>query len=253
MKGILTDITKCIGCNECVLACKKTYNLDPEVPRSWQRPDGLSALNWTSIMRLPENKFARKQCRHCLEPACVSACPVAALIKNPEGPVTYDSGKCMGCRYCMMACPYEIPRYDWDSPIPYVRKCIFCYERIQEGMQPACTEACPTGATIFGERDELLAEAKRRIEENPKLQLYGSEEEIGGTCVLYVSDVDLKAIYNGRDLRGEPPLPTTTGPVMASVPFTFVGVGALMSGLYWIINRRETLQQEGESGEQANG
>ncbi|RJP34235.1 MAG: 4Fe-4S dicluster domain-containing protein [Candidatus Omnitrophota bacterium] len=253
MKSILTDITKCIGCNECVLACKRTYDLPPELPRRWHKPDGLSARNWTSIVRLPENKFVRKQCRHCQEPACVSACPVGALIKNAEGPVTYDGGKCMGCRYCMMACPYEIPRYDWDSAAPYIRKCILCYERIKEGKQPACTEACPTGATIFGEREELLAEAKRRRQENPKLQLYGDENEIGGTCVLYVSDVDLKAIYNGRDLRGDPALPSTTAPVLASVPLTFVGVGVLMSGLYWTINRREQLKKEGESGEKANG
>lgn len=156
MKAILTDTTKCIGCRECVLACKKEYHLEPETPRRWEREDGLSARNWTSIVQRPNGKFIRKQCRHCINPACVSACPVQALKKTPEGAVIYDSSRCMGCRYCMIACPYGIPRYDWDQPVPYVRKCILCYDRIKDGGQPACVEACPTEATIFGNRDELL-------------------------------------------------------------------------------------------------
>lgn len=247
MIGILTDVTKCIGCNECVVACKRTYGLPPSLPRRWQKPDGLSARNWTSIMRI-EDRFVRKQCRHCLEPACASACPVAALQKQADGPVTYDSGRCMGCRYCMLACPYGIPRYEWDSPVPYIRKCILCHDRIKQGKQkePACTEACQFGATIFGERDDLLEEAKRRVEANPGLRLYGDQDEVGGTCVLYVSDVDLRPLYEGRDMRGEAPLPTTTAPAMTSVPFTFAGVGAFMLGLNWIIKRRERLDESEE-------
>ncbi|MFH1738586.1 MAG: 4Fe-4S dicluster domain-containing protein [bacterium] len=254
MIGILTDVTKCIGCNECVMACKTTYDLPAELPRRWQKPDGLSGKNWTSVLRVG-GRFVRKQCRHCAEPACVSACPVAALQKQDNGPVTYDEGRCMGCRYCMMACPYGIPRYEWDSPIPYVRKCILCYERIKEGKQkePSCTKACPTEATIFGQRDELLAEAKQRIEADPSLQLYGDDYEAGGTCVLYVSDVDLRPLYDGRDLRGQPALPTTTATAMTSVPFTFVGVGAVMGGLNWIIKRRETLNTEKEVKERSDG
>lgn len=246
MIGVLTDVTKCIGCNECVIACKSVYDLPPELPRRWQKADGLSGRNWTSIVRM-ESRFVRKQCRHCLEPACASACPVAALQKQPEGPVTYDAARCMGCRYCMLACPYGIPRYDWDSPVPYIRKCILCYDRIKQGKQPVCTEACPTEATIFGKRDELLAEAKKRIEANPDLALYGEKSEIGGTCVLYVSDVDLSPLYEGRDLRGKAALPATTVPAMTSVPFTFAGVGALMLGLNWIIKRRESLNEKEKS------
>ena len=115
----------------------------------------------------PGHAYVRKQCRHCLEPACASACPVGALHKTDLGAVVYDAARCMGCRYCMMACPYGIPRYTWDAAVPYVRKCILCYSRIEQGRQPACTEACPSKATIFGDRDELLAEAHRRIAENP--------------------------------------------------------------------------------------
>jgi len=243
MIGILTDVTKCIGCNKCVLACKNTYDLPPELPRRWQKPDGLSARNWTSIVRV-ENRFVRKQCRHCQEPACASACPVAALKKQDSGAVTYDSGRCMGCRYCMLACPYGIPRYEWDSPVPSIRKCILCHERLKEGELPACTEVCPTGATMSGTREELLVEAERRLRANSSLELYGTEDEIGGSCVLYLSDVDLRPLYDGRDMRGDPPLPTTTSVAMTSVPFTFVGVGAVMLGLHWFTRRREEVQNE---------
>jgi len=245
VKAILTDVTKCLGCLECVVACKATYSLKMDLPKTWQKNDGLSANNWTSILQKPGNHYIRKQCRHCLEPACVSACPVGALSKTPEGPVIYDNDKCLGCRYCMMACPYGIPRYDWDKPVPYVRKCIMCYDRIKEGKPPACTQACPVGATIFGDRDELLAEAHRRIRQNPGKYLnkvYG-EHEVGGTSVLYISDIDLGFLSYQPNL-GELALPQTTSTAMKSVPYTFVGVGAFMLGLNWIIKRRMKLQDQ---------
>jgi len=241
--AILTDITKCIGCRECAVACKKTNDLEPDMPRRWDLDDGLSARNWTSILDVPDGKFVRKQCRHCLEPACVSACPVGALQTTEIGAVVYDGDKCMGCRYCMMACPYGIPRYDWDQTVPYVRKCILCYERIEQGGQPACTEACPTGATIFGDRDELIAEAHNRIGNNPGLykdKVWG-EQEVGGTSIIYISDIDLSFLTHGHSL-GNRPMPETTAAAMHAVPFAFVGVAATMAGVSWIIERRMKLQ-----------
>jgi formate dehydrogenase iron-sulfur subunit len=238
-KAILTDITKCIGCLECVSACKKTNDLGDDVPRIWQKNDGLSAENWTSVLQKPDKKFIRKQCRHCLEPACASACPVGALHKTPEGAVIYDSYKCLGCRYCMMACPFGIPRYDWDEPVPYVRKCIMCYPLIKRGEQPACTAACPQQATIFGDRDQLLAEAHKRIREHPDLYIdkVWGEHEIGGTSVLYISDIDLGFLsYQPR--MGDKPLPNRTAPAMEAVPYAFAGMGSVMYGLNWIIRRR---------------
>jgi len=248
MIGILTDITKCIGCLKCVSACKQANGLEREVPRIWQKSDGLSANNWTSIMLREENHFVRKQCRHCLEPACTEVCPVGALYKTPEGPVIYDAGKCLGCRYCMMACPYGVPRYDWDKAVPYVQKCIMCYDRIKEGKQPACTEACPTGATIFGDRDEIIAEAKKRLKENPDkyINRVWGEHEIGGTSVLYISDIDLDFLALKPDL-GNRSLPSTTELAMKSVPFAFVGMGAVMYSINWIIKRREKLQRDKEN------
>jgi formate dehydrogenase iron-sulfur subunit len=244
-KAILTDITKCIGCRECVAACKAANNLRIEMPTVWQKMDGLSANNWTSILQKPGNHYVRKQCRHCLEPACASACPVGALHQTSEGAVVYDSHKCLGCRYCMMACPYGIPRYDWDQPVPYVRKCILCYPRLQEGKQPACTEVCPVQATIFGDRKELLAEAHRRLKENPGKyidKVYG-ETEVGGTSVLYISDIDLSFLAYQPEV-GSTPLPSTTKVAMGSVPFAFVGMGGFMAGLHWVIKRRMKRQKE---------
>jgi formate dehydrogenase iron-sulfur subunit len=253
--AILTDTTKCIGCSECVLACKKVNHLQSDVPRRWDADDGLSARNWTSVLGQSDDKFVRKQCRHCLEPACVNACPVGAMQKTKIGAVVYDSTKCLGCRYCMMACPFGIPRYEWTSLVPYVRKCILCYDRIEQGGQPACTEVCPTQATIFGDRDELLAEAHRRIREGPGkyVKRVWGESEVGGTSVLYISDVDLSFLTYGEGF-GNQPLPHTTRAAMEAVPFTFVGVGAALTGLYWIINRRLRLQEErAEAGSSHDG
>ncbi len=250
MKSILTDTTKCIGCRECIIACKKEWGLKPDHPRRWTLDDGLSARNWTSIIERPGEKFVRKQCRHCLEPACVSVCPVTALHKDEKtGAVVYDGFKCLGCRYCMMACPYGIPRYDWDQPIPYVRKCIMCKPRLDEGKQPACTEACPTGATIFGERDELLAIAKKRIEDNPGKYIprVWGEKQVGGTAVMYLSDIDLSFLTFDQEL-GEVSLPSTTAPAMQAVPFAFLGMGATMVGLHWFFKRREDVQHAEGAG-----
>ncbi len=254
--AILTDTTLCIGCRECVLACKKEYGLDAGVPHRWDLDDGLSARNWTSIIERPNGVFVRKQCRHCDEPACVSACPVAALTKTPEGAIVYDAHKCMGCRYCMMACPYGIPRYDWDKQVPYVRKCILCYPRLLKGQQPACTEACPTGATIFGDRGELLKIAHRRIVDNPGKyfdKVFG-EFEVGGTSVMYISDTDLSFLTYGQPL-GPDPIPERTKIAMNAVPFAFIGMGAAMGALNWVIGRRIKIANEKKqlNGTKANG
>jgi len=240
--AILTDVTKCIGCQECVAACKSTNDLAVDVPRRWHKNDGLSAANWTSIIEKPDKHYIRKQCRHCLEPACASVCPVGALHQTPEGAVVYDSDKCLGCRYCMMACPYGIPRYDWEEQVPYIRKCILCYEKLEKGQQPACTEVCPKEATIFGDRDKLLAEAHRHIRENPGkyVDKVWGEHEVGGTSVLYISDINLDFLAYQTN-PGQTPLPTTTELAMKSVPFAFVGMGGVMYGLNWIIRRRMEL------------
>jgi formate dehydrogenase iron-sulfur subunit len=242
MRAILTDTTKCVGCEKCVAACKKENGLAEDIPFTWRLDDGLNSTRWTTIVRRPGGVFVRKQCRHCIEPACASACPVGALHASGNGPVVYDPAKCMGCRYCMMACPFGIPRYQWEAAVPYVKKCTMCVSRQEEGKQPACTEACPTEATIFGDRDELVAEARRRIGAEPAryVDAVFGETDVGGTCVLYVSGIDLGFLHLGNE-TGEKPMPERTRYAMGAVPFAFIGMGALMGGLYWVIGRRNEL------------
>jgi ferredoxin len=129
-------------------------------------------------------------CMHCQDPACASACLVGALKKTALGPVTYDASKCIGCRYCLVACPFSVPRYEWTKLVPFVKKCDMCGARQAQGQAPACVEACPVGASIVGWRDEILEEAERRILGDSKYvkHIYGSEEA-GGTSVFFISDV----------------------------------------------------------------
>jgi formate dehydrogenase iron-sulfur subunit len=241
--AILTDVTKCIGCEKCVEACVEVNNLGQykpgAEPRIQEVGDGLSAKRWTAVVSKPGQHFVRKQCRHCLDPAFVSACPVGAMQKTPEGPVIYDRAICMGCRYCMVACPFGIPRYDWGTAVPYVNKCTLCYRRLREGKLPGCVEAWPTEATIFGDRDGLIAEAGSRLKAEPTKyvpHIYG-EHEIGGTSVLYISDIDLDFL-NYKNPIDDEPLPERTWAVMQHIPTVAVGMTVLSGGLHWIIGRR---------------
>jgi formate dehydrogenase iron-sulfur subunit len=244
--AILNDTTRCTGCERCVEACREINHLGADLPRPWKKEiDDLSSTRYTTIVRKTTGENVRRFCRHCLEPACVSACIVGALEKTPEGPVIYDRDKCIGCRYCMNACPFGIPRYDWEKTTPYVEKCHMCYPRIQAGKSPACVEACPYEATTFGPRDELLTAARERIRANPNLYIdkVVGETEIGGTSVLYISDIPLDFLAFKPNL-GDQPLPQLTWAALSKVPPMIVGVGGLMTGLWWVINRRMQLDDE---------
>ena len=249
--AILTDVTKCIGCEECVVACKKVNGLPPEdaPPRPGATSDGLAANRWTAVVRRPGNRMVRKHCRHCLKPACVSVCPVGALQQTPEGPVVYDKDLCMGCRYCMLACPFGIPHYEWDSLVPTVRKCTLCYPHLRAGTlrEPACLTACPTKTSIFGSRDAILAEARSRVATEPEKYLprIWGERQVGGTAVLYISDISLDFLgwQDSRYLTDEP-LPEKTWAALKLVPLEFFGMGTLMGAICWIIKRRERLAAE---------
>ena len=241
--AILTDVTRCIGCEECVAACDRTYQTGSDAPYRWQGdPSGLSSTRWTTLVESERGRFVRLHCRHCLDPSCAAACPVGALKRTPEGPVAYDPQICMGCRYCMVACPFGMTRYEWSSATPRVRKCLLCYQKITDGEleQPACTAACPTDATIFGERGELLAEARRRIAADPDRYIdhIWGEHEIGGTSVLYISDVDL-AEAGWPATLGNEPRPELARSVLHTVPYTFFGVAAAMYGVHWTFERRQ--------------
>jgi formate dehydrogenase iron-sulfur subunit len=252
---ILTDVTRCIGCEQCVAACKRINHLPQNdlPPRRGSKPSDLSATRWTTIARRPGNRHVRQQCRHCLQPACVSVCPVGALSKTAEGPVVVDKSLGMGCRYCMLSCPFAIPRYEWTSAAPSVRKCILCEPHLRSGAvtEPACVTACPTEATIFGSRPEMLAEAHRRLAEAPGRYLpkVWGEREVGGTSVLLISDVSLDFLgWRDSAALGDDPLPDRTWAALKPVPLEFAGMGALMGTIYWIIERRRRLASHPEAG-----
>ncbi len=253
--AILTDTTKCVGCQKCVKACVETNKTGDPVPYIRAHPDGLSGTRWTSVLRVRDeeqgiSRFVRKQCLHCVEASCVSACLVGAMQKQDNGPVIYDADRCIGCRYCMVACPYKIPRSQWDTWMPFINKCIMCYERLEEGKPPACTAACPYGATIFGTREELLAEAKHRIAKEPDLYIdrVWGEHEFGGTNVFYVSDVSLEDLGFPKELNeaNTISIPEKNWPIVSATPFvfTFVYSGLLLSS--FVISRRMKLQKERE-------
>jgi formate dehydrogenase iron-sulfur subunit len=173
---------------------------------------------------------------------------VGGISKSPDGPVVYDPDKCIGCRYCMLACPFHIPRYEWDETIPFMRKCDMCADRLAQGQRPACVEACPNSALQFGEREELLKEARRRIaEDNHYLPHVWGESEFGGTSILYVADVNLGSL--GWPNQTKTPIPLLTEPLISKTPFIGLGVAFGTLGLNWIIRRRMALAVERSNGQ----
>ncbi|HJW33955.1 MAG TPA: 4Fe-4S dicluster domain-containing protein [Holophagaceae bacterium] len=235
--GLLFDATRCVGCGACASACKEQNHLPGAVEAQ------TTAYTWTTV-EPKEGLYVRHLCMHCLVPTCASVCPVAALKKTPEGPVVYDSEKCMGCRYCMMACPFDVPKYQWDRAVPIVGKCILCTSRVKDGKPTACAEACPADATIFGSRADLIKEAKKRIRENPTGyidHIYG-QAEAGGTSVMMISSVPFEKLGLKKDLPGEPPA-LRTWQVLSNIP-DFVAVwGVFLYGVHWITARRDVVAQ----------
>jgi len=246
--AILFDMTRCGGCRQCVKACQEGHGFenDPEEVRE------LSATAYCSLNEKEDYTY-RNMCRHCVQPSCASVCPVGALKKQPEGPVTYDPGRCMGCRYCITACPFNVPRYEWDNPVPAVRKCDLCWDRLQEGEIPRCADACRQEATVFGPRDELIAEAWSRIEDDPDEyhpHVYG-EHEVGGTSVLFLTPFPLEEL-GFKEALGTDPLPELTWNVLEKIPGFAVTAGAGLLALGWIVRRRNEVS-EWERAQAASG
>ncbi len=235
--GLLFDSTRCIGCGACSAACKEANGLPLPIE------DHTSAYTWTVVEDVG-GAHVRRLCFHCAEPTCASVCPVAALQKTPAGPVVYDAERCIGCRYCIMACPFGVPKYQWDRAVPIVGKCILCAGRVADGKSPACAAVCPTGATLFGERDMLLREARHRIAKNPDGyvdHVYGVNEA-GGTSVLMLSAVPFEQLGMNTDVPRQP-LPLLTWHVLSKIP-SFVGVwGACLFGIHWITKRRDEVRE----------
>ncbi|BDG08508.1 4Fe-4S dicluster domain-containing protein [Anaeromyxobacter paludicola] len=281
-KSYLIDTTNCVGCRACQTACKQWKDMPGEqtvlnpTTRNFQNPTTLSSKTLTVVQfhELEDDKapgglrtvFAKRQCMHCEEPACASACPVTAIHKTGEGAVAYDASKCIGCRYCMWACPWGVPMAEWDSLAPKISKCDMCHERFQfeapaefngqalsaeDAKQlaamnslPACVKTCPAGALKFGEREELLKEAKERIRQSPGKyvdHVYG-EHEAGGTNVLYLASVPFTKL--GFPEVGTEPYPKYSKVALGAVPPAVIGVGAVLGGAYALQKRKAEVAKE---------
>ncbi|HUJ28859.1 MAG TPA: 4Fe-4S dicluster domain-containing protein [Myxococcales bacterium] len=232
-KAVLVDLTRCIGCRSCQVSCKAWNGNEGEktsASATYTNPPAIDEHTFTQV-RFVEHaaawSFVKSQCMHCLDPACASACPPAALKKTAEGPVTYDYDRCVGCRYCMMACPFGSIGYEWEKVAPRVRKCTFCVDRAAEGQKPACVKACPTGALTYGDRDKLLDEAERRLATGRYVQHVFGKEEAGGTSWLYISAVPFETLGFRTKVPKEP-LPALTWASLSKVP---MAAGGLIVGL----------------------
>ena len=275
IRATLIDISNCIGCRACQVACKQWNERDGEQTElqddlGFQNPATLSAKTLTLIAfhefenaQKPggvESAFVMQRCLHCLEPACVSACPTTALYRQSDGPVSYNVDDCIGCRYCALACPWDVPTSDWNTRAPKISKCTHCADRapqpppttfngqplsLEAAKQfadtmaiPACVKACPADALRYGTRDEMLALAHKRIADRPDKyvdHVYG-EKELGGTSVLYLSRVPFEKL--GFPTYGEKPFPAFTKTALGAVPPAVMAVGALLGASYAFFRKR---------------
>ncbi|GEJ58127.1 4Fe-4S dicluster domain-containing protein [Anaeromyxobacter diazotrophicus] len=284
-KATLIDMTKCVGCRSCQVTCKQWNDLPAEKTQlqpglGLQNPRKLSASTFTVLQSHEVEDaaapgglrylFAKRQCMHCDEPACASACPVTAMHKTAEGPVVYDDAKCIGCRYCMWACPFGVPTAEWDSLAPKIRKCTHCYDRLSQPPPaerngqalsdedrkrfaaahavPACVKQCPAGALQYGDREELLKEARARMAKAPGKyvdHIYG-EKEAGGTGMLYLSPVAFDQL--GFPDVGTKSYPAPSKVALGAVPPAVIGVGLALGGAYAVSKRKlEVEKAEGKA------
>ena len=259
--AVLVDTTRCVGCRACEAACAEAnalaqpYKSGDAAALDTRRstdPAAFTVVNRFDGDAKHETRFVKKQCMHCLEPGCASACLVRAIEKTPEGPVVYHKDRCLGCRYCMVACPFDVPKFEYDSATPLIRKCTFCAERQAQGLPPACASVCPSGALTFGRRDELLLEAKRRVygtADKYEPHIFG-EHEVGGTSWIYISDRPLDQL----GFNGEMPtwtMASLTQPALAAVPFVLTLWPPLLMGLYTFSQRRARHDHDDTPDEEA--
>jgi formate dehydrogenase iron-sulfur subunit len=255
--AMLYDATICIGCRACELGCEEYNQLGRTEDEIFEgRPAEDSRALATDVYTyitfheaIPGDpssaSFGKVQCMHCIEPACASSCPVSALEKTEEGPVIWHDDLCLGCRYCMMACPFLVPRFEWHKLNPRIQKCTMCYDRQLEGGIPACVEMCPTGSLLFGTREELLNEARTRIETNPRgyvHHIYG-EREAGGTAFLHLAGQPFEDLGYRRNLPYRS-YRDYTRPVMHTIPYILSGLGLVLGAAAWMTAEAEDAAAE---------
>jgi formate dehydrogenase iron-sulfur subunit len=252
-RGVLVDATKCIGCRACEAACAETNVLPGPAMLDdvavFAKPRTTDTKAYTVVNRAGGSapaRFVKRQCMHCVEPACASACLVRALDKTPTGPVVYHKDRCLGCRYCMVACPFGVPKYEYDSPLPFVKKCTFCADRQAKGEPPACTSVCPSGALTFGKREELLESARERLyaKDSPYVRHIYGEHEVGGTSWMYITDIPFEKMGLPTELSTYA-YSSLTQASLAAVPFVLTLWPPLLMGIYSFSKRRNDIEAHG--------
>lgn len=255
--GVLVDTTRCIGCRACEVACGKEHGLlVPDVinDSALAAPRTTSEFQYTVVNRYETDQgevYVKRQCMHCHQAACASACPTEAMHKTLKGPVVWDGDKCIGCRFCMVSCPFEIPKFEYNHWNPRLVKCTMCFERQKDGRKPACVEACPTDTLHFGFQVDNLEIARHRVYAHPDRyihQIYG-EHEVGGTGWLYLSAVPFEQIGFRTDL-GRTPYPEYTREFLYAVPAVLFGVPAFLLALNALADKGEP-EEVSELGLQA--
>ncbi len=253
--GLLYDATKCIGCKACMHACREANELEP-VARDGKWDDATSlnanAKNVITFYKGEDGQasFMKLQCMHCADPACASVCMLGALHKGAKGIVEYDAEACVGCRYCQVACPFNVPAFEWKSATPKVVKCELCRDRLAKGKIPACAEVCPRQAVIFGPYQELLREARKRLATEPKRyfpKVYG-EKDGGGPQVLYLSAAGIPFEKLGLPGLGEKSVPSLPETIQHTIYKGFIAPVALYGVLAAVVlrNRRKDHGEEAE-------
>lgn len=251
-RGVLVDTTKCIGCRACEAACAEANTLpgpamldDAAVFAKPRKTDTKSFTVVNQRASAPA-RFVKQQCMHCVEPACASACLARALDKTPTGPVVYHKDRCLGCRYCMVACPFDVPKYEYEKALPYVTKCSFCAERQAKGDAPACTSVCPSGALTFGNRTELVDVARERLyaKGSPYVRHIYGENEVGGTSWMYITDIPIEKLGLPTDV-GTYAYSSLTQASLAAVPFVLTLWPPLLMGIYSFSKRRNEIEAKG--------
>ena len=236
-RGMLVDTTRCIGCRTCEAACAEFKGLPaPDLsPARTEATRTTSSTALTVVNRRTTRSgyaFLKNQCMHCNQPACASACLTKALVKNERGQVTWNGDKCMGCRMCMVSCPFDVPKFEYSSANPEIVKCDLCFDRTKDDRNPACVEACPAKALTFGTRRALLTTARERIAREPDRyidHIYG-EHEAGGTGVLYLASLDFDEL--GMKSVGKEPYPQLTKPFLSAVPLVLAIAPVFMLALH---------------------
>ena len=251
MVGMLYDSTRCIGCKACVVKCREANQLNPQrSPKDGGLHDLQTELDFQTktVIKLyrksdggggPQAAFIKQQCMHCIDPACVSACMLGSLQKREFGVITYRADLCVGCRYCQVACPFGVPKFDFGSATPTIVKCEMCMPRLLKGLQPACTEVCPRSAVVFGKRDELLRDAHARLARQPGRyfpRVYG-EHDAGGTQVLYLNPAGLPFEKVGLPALGDESVPHLSDVVQESAYQGMLTPAVLYGALAFVIRR----------------